>query len=280
MKYIIHYNYLGGKNELLEKNWFAYLNNLRGKGNIKVGFCLYGQPRLFNEGFMNIMKFIQTQSNVEVDFFYHTWTTDDLYNSNREGRIHKNILIPTENVIDKLNKLYNPKKFSYDKQKIFDGDKYRNTIAWKNTENKNTISNTLSQTYSRSKVRNLLLDYIKKNNVNYDCIITTRFDLLGDIKVNLNDIDLSKIYVNNYHKNRVLFDDNLMILPVEDYLKLFDLYNNLDNILNNKYIDSKMKLDNEKLQINMEIIILAACYNNDIINKVIRTDLISDNYII
>ena len=38
-------------------------------------------------------------------------------------------------IIDKLNKLYNPINYTYDKQMTFDCNKYMNTIAYKNTIN-------------------------------------------------------------------------------------------------------------------------------------------------
>ena len=222
---------------------------------VKIAYCLYGQPRNFTEGCKIIKKFVE---NHDVDFYYHTWTlpNESTHYSHSEYRnIPKEELKCDKDIIIKINSLYNPKAYLFEEAKRFDIEKkneYINSIAYLNTSEYNKgirISHLLSQLYSKQQVRDLLYNTIEKENIEYDFVITSRFDFLKEINLNidLNNINNEKIYVSNFLKPRDIFSDNILLLGVENYFKLLNTYDNLSNIINNKTLDTLMTKYNEKL---------------------------------
>ena len=241
---------------------------------VKIAYCLYGQPRNFTEGCKIIKKFVE---NHDVDFYYHTWTlpNDSTHYSHSEYRnIPKEDLKGDKDIITKINSLYNPKAYLFEVSKHFDIEKnneYINSIAYLNTSEYNKgirISHTLSQLYSKQQVRNLLYNTIEKANIKYDFVITSRFDFLKEINLNidLNNIDNQKIYVSNFLKPRYIFSDNILLLGVENYFKLLNIYDNLSNLINNKTLDTLMAEYNERLYLVTENLTFAnyLYYFNDI----------------
>ena len=244
---------------------------------VKIAVCLYGQPRNYSEGCKNIKKFVE---NHDVDFYYHTWilNSDTPYYRHSENR-HVNIeeLKGDKDIITKLNLLYNPKAYVFEESKssyfdiktkdeIIGSIAYSNTPAHHNEEFR--ISNTLSQLYSRQQVRNLLYNTLQKEKIDYDFIIMSRFDFLKEINVNinLNNIDSTKIYVSDIHKPKSLFSDAILLLGVENFFKVFNIYDNLHNIINNKALDILCSTYNEAMGLTPESLLLANClyYFNDI----------------
>lgn len=151
----------------------------------------------------------------DTDIFIHSW-----------AHKHKNY----------INELYNPKKYIYEEQKIFDIDinKYginqqeKNINNWNITDTakyaykrifdtfndydyfikecKLQIFRSSSRWYSTMKVLELKDLYEKENNIIYDWVILCRFDNTKDVcinsynklsNLNLNTIDNNKIYVEN-----------------------------------------------------------------------------------
>jgi len=237
---------------------------------VLIAYCLYGQPRNLIEGSKNIKKFVE---NHNVDFYYHTWTLPNeiTHYSHSEYRdVPKEDLEGDKDIITKINSIYNPKAYLFEESKHFYIDK--NVIAYLNTAPVNKdirISHTLSQLYSKQQVRNLLYNTIEKENIKYDFVITCRFDFLNEINVNidLNNIDNEKIYVSNIHKPRAIFSDAILLLSVENYFKLLNIYDNLCNLVNNKTLDYTLLFKyNEKLVLTPENLIFAnyLYYFNDI----------------
>ena len=138
---------------------------------------------------------------------------------------------------------------------------YNNTLIAREKRKKFNINNTFSQIYSRSKVRNILFNYVNKNKVNYDMVITLRLDYQTPIdflfnKINTNDKNL--VYVSNVNLPRKSIPDNFIVCSSLDiFFKWFNLYPNLKNIINNKKLEKIINNLGEKLEINMEEIILA-----------------------
>ena len=62
---------------------------------------------------------------------------------------------------------------------------------------------------------------IKSSNVDYDCIIRSRYDIGGD-DLNISEFDLNKIYTSNHHwKNSHVHDDNFYISNQSNSDKVF-----------------------------------------------------------
>ena len=254
---------------------------------MKVAFCLYGQPRRFEEGYKYINEFINNNTDIEFDFFYHTWYIDPnddkplYYESAPWRNISSNELIIKKDIINRINELYKPKSNNYDPPMRFDSFInpsiiYENTIKIGNIQCTNNISNSLSLCYSCQKVRNILLDWIKKTNIQYDFVITSRFDFLNEIKIDLHKLDSTKLYMPLIEPNRsyipgaVLYVTNIYI-----FSKLFNTYENVDNIKNNIEILNQMINLKELFAINGENIMTANfLYYYKNFDNVIQTNLI------
>jgi len=249
---------------------------------MKIAFCLYGQPRYYNEGFINIYSFLKRNNNIEVDFYYHTWIGNenqkyDISSWAFTRQINNEVLKIDKNIINKLNELYKPRDFCFDNVKDFDLQKYKNSIFIMHDTNEKDDKNVMSQFYSRNQVRNLLLDNIKKNNIEYKYVITSRFDFLKPITIDLNNINPDKIYVANLHLPRKIFPDNLMILSINNYLNLFNTFENLDNILHNEEIKKKVHENGEVLLFLPEMILFVCfLYYFDDFSNVVYTNQIPD----
>jgi hypothetical protein len=231
---------------------------------VKIAYCLYGQPRNYSEGFKNIKKFV---GNYDVDFYYHTWTLsneNETYHTSEYRNVNVEYLKYDKDIINKINLLYKPKAFLHEESRFFNVEKsdfFLNSIAYLNTSEHNKkgfrISNTLSRYYSQQQVRNLLYETIEKEKISYDFVITSRFDFLNKININLDNIDNQKIYVSNILIPRYIFADAILILNVETFLKLFNLYDNLPNLINNEEVNSLVKSYNETLIIVNESLLFS-----------------------
>ena len=243
---------------------------------MKIAICLYGQPRDYNAGFKVINNFINMQTNVTVDFFYHAWTLNqgDVYCSSPWRYIDANDLTYKPDVIEELNKLYKPVAYSYENQiHTFDEKPYINTIADRNTLNptsKKNINNVLSQMYSRNKVRDTFNEYILKNNVHYDTVMMCRFDYGSNITINLQNFDLSKVIVSSYHSPRKIIPDGCLIMPPHIFLDWFNIFENLHAILNNAELQVIINKYNEHYVISQEEIIFAKyLFHNKTVDNIV-----------
>jgi len=94
--------------------------------------------------------------------------------------------------------------------------------------------------YKLLKVFELLFEYVKFTNTNYDLVLITRFDIY--FVSNFIDIAINKLnIISELNKNGNCIDDNFMLLPYSMIYKLYDILknyiqnfnkNNLDNIIN------------------------------------------------
>lgn len=237
---------------------------------MKIAFCLYGQPRDYKYGYKCINNFIKNNNNNTYDFFFHCWIDDNVKYEASPWRVidKKNLYIENQNIIkNDIYQLYKPVSYLYEKpldknkeeylieiEYIKQSKAYINCVQIK----KNNIHNTFSQIYSRNKVKDLFEKYITNTNMNYDIVISTRFDGFCFPKnINISNLQKNKIYISSMHKPRYIIPDNFLIIPPEIYIKWFNLYKNIKNIINNKKIESEMNAINEKFEFNMENILLS-----------------------
>jgi hypothetical protein len=158
--------------------------------------------------------------------------------------------------------MYNPVDHIYEHQIYdFDDTLYKNTLAYNNTlvneTKKNNINNVISQLYSRNKVRNLLNDYIKNTQIEYDMIIMSRFDIDNLPVLQLNNLDVSKVYISNVHFPRKIIPDNFIISSTNIFFQWFDIFDNFKNIIDNYELLKDIQLLGETIDINTEELILA-----------------------
>lgn len=235
---------------------------------MKIAICLYGQPRDYKYGYTCISNFIKNNNEHLYDIFFHCWIDDNIiYETSPWRQIDKEVLfIKNQDIVkNDINLLYNPISYLYEKP--LDKNKMSNLIefirkskAYLNSDKskQNNIYNTLSQIYSRNKVKDLFDNYIIYTKTNYDLVISTRFDG-WDFPNKLDISNIQKKYVYNMpiHKPRYLMADNFLICPPEIYIKWFNIYKNIKSLINNEKLELEMNNINENLEFNMEEILLA-----------------------
>ena len=227
---------------------------------MKCAVLFYGQPRKYMDGYNDITRFIANQKDTTVEFFYHCWTInkDETFKKSPWRPIDEENLSYKENIEEHLKELYNPVSCEYEyRLSSFDESLYKDSLAFEQTyeQKLGNINNTLSQLYSRTKARNLLSNHIQLTGANYDFVILTRFDVRFQSDLQLCDLDVKKVYVSNVHKPRDLFSDNFILSPTDIFLNWFNIYDELDKLLNNKEIDKILKDFGESLNINPEELI-------------------------
>lgn len=249
----------------------------------RVAYCLYGQPRRLYEGHKYIMEFVRSNPDYIFDFYYHTWyvkpENGEVYQASQWRNLSADELKIDENIIDKINILYNPVAYCFDKPIQFHID--QSSLIYKNTPPhfKRNINNTYSQMYSRQRVRDIFEKTILENNIEYDYVVTSRFDFLNTITIKLNTIVKNYVYAWNlkgteyeFHKR---IGDNFFITDPPIFLKLSNIYSNLPNLINNTKINQLMNIYGEAHVINPEELITSnyLYYFNNLDNT-IKTDKI------
>ena len=228
---------------------------------MRIALCLYGQPRNYEKGYETIKKHILDKYN-SVDVFFHAWETDKEYEASPWRPVNKN-KVNLEEVVN----LYKPKSYLIEKSMTFFpplGNGYDKT------SHKNNCSNILSQFYSRTSVRNVFLNYCQTNSKEYDIVIVTRFDInIIKLPSVLNSLNISFCM---FHQDRpLIFNDNMIISGVENFIKLFNFYPNLNRFViqgpNTKNDYGHMKHSEYILNgtaINAEEFLSASLIDNDL----------------
>jgi hypothetical protein len=204
---------------------------------MKVAICLYGQPRLYEKGYINIKNFIDLNNKHSFDLFFHTWYDENMignyYQCAPWRYIDKNELEIKKNTIDNLINLYEPKEYMYESPKIFDTSIYNNTNMFllSNKYMQNNIDNTISCIYSKYQVSTLLQKYASNKNIIYDFIISIRFDFLNELNFTIEDLKKDKINCMNVYP-RLYITDHLIISNYDLFIKVSNTYLNLFQIMN------------------------------------------------
>ena len=81
----------------------------------------------------------------------------------------------------------------------------------------------------------------------------SRFDTINTMpNINFYEINNSKVYIDVMHKPRKIFPDNFIIMPQEVCIKWFDIYDKINEIIENKELDKLVRSYNETVGINAE----------------------------
>lgn len=223
---------------------------------MKIAICLYGQPRNYKKGYDVLSNFIHLNSSYDFDFFLHTWTIqeNETYNVSPWRPIHKDEIVNTN--IQEIIHLYNPKSHEIENQiNTFDEQLYIHSIAYNNTHNqrqRNNINNTLSQLYSKNKVRKLFNNYMNQTNTKYEAVIICRFDFMNEIQLDLSTIDLNYVYTSFIGRSINIPNTSFCIMPVNIFIKWFNMFDNLLYTINNTELHEIVKKNNHIYTLNIE----------------------------
>jgi hypothetical protein len=231
---------------------------------MKIAYCLYGQPRDYENGYKNIMNYIKSQE-IECDFFFHAWYNNNDFISQSAWAEKRNgkIKITQETLLNVIN-LYKPKDYIIEEEKKFSFTEY-DSLMYKETKNKLHISNVMSSLYTTQSSFNIMNDYNKKYNINYDFIFVSRFDFLKQINLNLKEININYIYSSDIHfiNKRKLISPALICGEYNKIYKLHNkLFSNIINICNNVEIKYILNKYNFSMIINHEELVMANLFYN------------------
>lgn len=228
----------------------------------KIACALFGQPRHHYKGFKNISKSFN-DSKWDVDFFCHSYQADktEKFYKASPWRPKAGLSKVIENTKSELSKLYNPTEIQVDPTYVHSNNSIKDSLIYNTTKHYqkkpaiyDNMENTWSQIYSRSRVCRLVSE--SKNN--YKLVVITRYDHRRQFTKILNkDLDFNYIY--SAPRNSVenpLISDHLLITGFENFVKIFDVYNNLENIKNNKKLYELAKELNIEFLFNVEQLIL------------------------
>jgi hypothetical protein len=153
---------------------------------MKIAVCFSGEPRFVEECYPLIKRNI-IDANEEVDFFVHTWYSDEtadkkLYTNSISSFGESTI---KKDVVDRIKDLYNPISIIVDEP-----IKFKSEVDWGNSIEKYfsggsninkefrdiKISNMYSFLYSNMKSIFLKKEFELKEGFTYDVVIRFRFD--------------------------------------------------------------------------------------------------------
>lgn len=201
---------------------------------MKNALLFFGQPRYVREAFPNIHRNLIQPNN--PDIFIHMWNDLPKDEPFRAGEGWKNERL-TNNPIETVIDLYQPKAILVEKQRSFpnDGVDFTNTLAKGyagGTERpeiaKSHIFSTYSMWYSISKV----FDLIRRER--YDSVILTRLDLSINRPVKIDSYDLEAIWGESINRPELLL--NWMNFGNQNYMNV--IFGDMFHIINDLYKES------------------------------------------
>lgn len=247
---------------------------------MKIAWCIYGQPRNFEEGYNYIKKFINNENNKNniFDFYIHCWfdkkQINQYYHASTYRNIDKNELLIKDDTDKRIIELYKPIDFLFEENKIFTTEIFEKSLNVATTENvekniySNKYSNILSNLYSKFKVNEILNNNINSSN-NYDLIISTRFDYLNDFIVNLDTIDKNKLNIICLDNSRIIINDSFIISNLKIYNNYSNAFNNIEKFIDNQEIIKKCSIYSKSTEFVVENILcmnLLYYYDDNIVN--------------
>ena len=205
---------------------------------MRVAIQLYGHLRTFRYTNKSLFEYLikpALRHGVAVDIFIHTWDEFDAVQktghyrkvkkyqgckiSDKDKRYVKNIYQPTSLLIEPQLSLTEEDK-QLIKSKNLQTDIY---TAMKNVS------------YSLGKVNKMRREYMEKNNINYDYIITTRADILFKKKLPLDKVSVEQnsivtSYISSYtygevrNTNKHILGVDLLMFAVPQIMDLLTVW--------------------------------------------------------
>jgi len=171
---------------------------------MRVALCISGQPRFFEQGFMEIKKMFLDRYNCDV--FLHTWHSDSLvgtkYNSTHSGATNLVGLVEA-NTPSRLLELYKPTAHQIEEPKKFE---HNINFSSENLRDGIQPNNVFSMFYSICRSIELKTAYEKEHNFTYDVVVRLRFDLSFAESFNLEQYPMPLLYVTKSGNPTVYYD--------------------------------------------------------------------------
>lgn len=147
---------------------------------MKTCLLLSGLPRHIFASESNIRHHLIEPNDADV--FIHTWSDD-------------------QKVCNDLEKMYCPKAMICEKQRLFSNpnwDLSRMLSFYARSYTHDSFMTMLYSSWYSVLQANLLKEqYALHNNLNYDCVIRARFDIIYDQQIKCSQYDLSKIHISH-----------------------------------------------------------------------------------
>jgi len=239
----------------------------------KTALCLYGQPREVYRIWPRINSNLVVPNNCDV--FFHTWynpmdlSMKKLCPGHENRRFHDNLNI-------NLPKITNPKKYIIEQQKTFPEkpnwkitDKtFEACWPWASVYNKETFIKDRnfahqSMWYSIAKSISLKEEYSIENNIKYDCVILSRFDVYPR-HLNIGEYDMSILHSHGDPKPRGEVSDWFMFSSNSNMNIVSSLYNCLDFYMNNLLSQDKITVNEAFLREHLELYNIPVQINQNI----------------
>ena len=225
--------------------------------NMKVAFCLYGQPRLAQRGHDNIASFLRHQ-DVSVDFYMHLWHDPEKmhFDSSPWRALSEAELRIDTDTIPFLLDAYRPVACQIERPRKLHVTGIQESIMFQNSDHitRANMNNSLSQIYSKQCVRDLLAPRAHE----YDWIIMSRYDFLNPIGVDMMELEKNKIHVPDFRLPQALFSDAFVICSPSIFLPLFNAYADMVSIMDDQALHHKMGVYGERAVLVTENILFAS----------------------
>lgn len=143
---------------------------------MKIGLILFGHLRSYRQThatFLQLKNELQQQAEI-LDVFCHTWDIEESVTPSW-WKEHKNDQPPPASVSEnEIISKYRAKAYCIEPSKHFDEPDF-------GIETFTPLAGMMSMLYSQLKAFELLKEYERQNNIRYDIVIKTRYDLLYEI---------------------------------------------------------------------------------------------------
>ena len=160
---------------------------------MRIGLVIFGHLRSFRSAYDSFEHFLRTlQRSGEVDVFCHTWdieesVTASWWKENKTGDIPPATINAKE-----IEEKYRPVRYRIEPSRQFDDSGY-------NIKSSIPVAGILSMLHSQQQAFQLLEQYSRENNITYDVVIKSRYDLLYEIAPAFSDT------INDCIRNNCLY---------------------------------------------------------------------------
>ncbi len=200
---------------------------------LKVALCISGHLRTFEQNYQSV--YANILSRFDCDVFIHTWDTLGLNHRHLDNLVST---ISTHQLMDRINKIYNPKKIVIETNRNFD---ITPIIKQRSFEHRD-VSGILSMYYKIEECNKLKSEYEKENNFKYDCVIRFRGDIFVESPLPIdNKTNFNYLYMPVYGNFGGL-NDQFAFGGSEIMDKYSSLYSNIENHLKNNAVMNPEKL--------------------------------------